>query len=117
MNKVILIGRLTKDPEVRTGGQTDVVRYVLAVDRQGQTKEADFISCVTFGHGAEFAQKYLQKGMKIAVDGHIRTGSYDNKEGRKVYTTDVVVENHEFCEPKKQTEGWEQVDPAEPPFV
>lgn len=117
MNKVVLIGRLTKDPEIRNGS-TLVARYVLAVDRPGKKDEADYISCVAFGKGAEFAEKHLQKGIKIAVEGKIRTGSYDNAEGKKVYTTDVVVENHEFCEPKKRTDAWEEVDPADvPPFM
>lgn len=99
MNKVILIGRLTKDPEVRrTNEGIAVVRYTLAVDYKGKGKEADFISCITFGKSGEFAEKYLRKGTKIAVEGRIQTGSYTNKDGQKVYTTDVVIENHEFCE-------------------
>lgn len=104
MNKVILIGRLTHDPEVKyTQGQnaSAVARYSLAVDRKFKRDgeaNADFIQCVAFGKPAEFAEKYLRKGMKIAVVGRILTGSYTNKEGVKVYTTDVVVEEHEFCE-------------------
>lgn len=101
MNKVILIGRLAADPETRqtqAGGL--VARYRLAVDRQrgkdGQ-READFISCVAFGKSAEFAGKFLHKGIKIAVEGHILTGSYE-KDGVKHYTTDVVIDRHEFCE-------------------
>lgn len=104
MNKVILIGRLTKDPEVRyTNGETPlaIARYSVAVDRQSKEESAaDFIGCVAFGKQGEFAEKYLHKGMKIAVEGRIQTGSYTNKEGKKVYTTDVVVERHEFAESK-----------------
>ena len=108
MNKVILMGRLTRDPDVRwTQGQDQmcVARYTLAVDRrvkrdqQGQT--ADFISCVCFGRGAEFAEKYLKKGVKICAAGRIQTGSYTNRDGQKVYTTDVVIEEQEFAESKK----------------
>ena len=105
MNKVILIGRLTKDPEVRTSGETLIARYTLAVDRRvakGE-KATDFISCVAFTRKAEFAEKYLHKGSKIAITGRIQTGSYTNREGQKIYTTDVVVEDNEFVE-KKQSE-------------
>lgn len=115
MNKVILTGRLTKEPDVRYSAgenQTAVARYTLAVDRkfkrQGDEQTADFINCVTFGKNAEFAEKYLKKGTKIAVTGRIQTGSYVNKDGQKVYTTDVVVEEHEFCESKGQQEKQEQ---------
>lgn len=103
MNKVILIGRLTKDVETRYAGETAVARYSLAVDRKFKKdgeQTADFINCVAFGKQGEFAEKYLKKGMKIAVTGRIQTGSYTNKDGQKVYTTDVVVEEHEFCESK-----------------
>lgn len=100
MNKVVLIGRLVADPEV-----TDkVAKYTLAVDRQFKQEgqpEADFIRCVVFGKGIEFVSKYLHKGMKIAVDGRIQTGSYSKDDGTKVYTTDVIVEHHEFCEGRK----------------
>lgn len=107
MNKVIEIGRLTKDPEVRyssgANGSTAVARYTLAIDRkfkqEGQPN-ADFINCIAFGKLGEFAEKYLHKGVKIAVVGRIQTGSYTNKDGQKVYTTDVVVEEQEFCESK-----------------
>ncbi len=114
MNKVILCGRLTADPDVRHGSDDmTVARYRLAVDRKvarnadGHT-EADFISCVAFRKGAEFAEKYLRKGMKILITGRIQTGSYTNKEGQKVYTTDVVVEDHEFCE--KKADSTDQTD-------
>lgn len=105
MNKVILMGRLTRDPDIRyTQGEnsTAVARYTLAVDRRrtgadGQ-READFIGCVAFGRQAEFAERYLHQGTKIAITGRIQTGSYTNKDGQKVYTTDVIVEEQEFCE-------------------
>jgi len=107
MNNVHLIGRLTRDPDVKYGqganGQTAVARYTLAVDRRYKKEgeqSADFISCVAFGKSGEFAEKYLRKGTKIAITGRIQTGSYTNKDGAKVYTTDVVAEEHEFCESK-----------------
>ncbi len=106
MNKVVLIGRLTKDPEVKYGqGQEPMAmaRYTLAVDRRRgrqQEQTADFISCVAFGKGGEFAEKYLHKGIKIAVTGRLRTGSYTKQDGTKVYTTDVLVDEQEFCESK-----------------
>ena len=106
MNKVILMGRLTRDPEVRySQGENSlaIARYSLAVDRRFKRPgepDADFINCVTFGKAAEFAEKYLKQGTKIAVTGRIQTGSYTNKEGQKVYTTDVVVEEQEFAESK-----------------
>lgn len=107
MNRVVLAGRLTADPDIRhTGGAEDlaVARYRLAVDRRvarnNGEQTADFINCVAFGKRAEFAEKYLRKGIKIMVSGRIQTGSYKDKEGRTVYTTDVVVEEHEFCESK-----------------
>mgnify|MGYP000506095300 FL=1 len=103
MNKVILMGRLTRDPEVRysQGEQaTAIARYTVAVDRRfrrdGDSQTADFIGCVAFGRQAEFAEKYLRKGTKIALTGRIQTGSYTNRDGQKVYTTDVVVEEQEF---------------------
>lgn len=104
MNKVILMGRLTRDPEVRYSqgeNPTAIARYTLAVDRRKKDQSADFIGCIAFGKSAEFAEKYLQKGTKIAVSGRIQTGSYTNKDGQKVYTTDVVVEAQEFAESKK----------------
>lgn len=108
MNKVILMGRLTRDPEVRySQGENSmaIARYTLAVDRRfnrnnGDENSADFIGCVAFGKSAEFAERYLHKGTKIAVTGRIQTGSYVNKDGVKVYTTDVVVEDQEFAESK-----------------
>lgn len=106
MNKVYLIGRLTRDPEVRyTQGENSIAiaRYSLAVDRKIKNDgevDADFISCIAFGRAGEFAEKYLHKGTKIAVAGRIQTGSYTNRDGIKVYTTDVVIEEQEFCEKK-----------------
>lgn len=107
MNKVILMGRLTRDPEVRYSqgeNSTAIARYTLAVDRRRKVdnneQNADFISCVAFGRNAEFAEKYFRQGLKIIVTGHIQTGSYTNKEGHKIYTTDVFVEEQEFAESK-----------------
>ena len=106
MNKVILMGRLTRDPEVRYSqgdSATAIARYTLAVDRRFKRENensADFINCVAFGKSGEFAEKYLRKGIKIAIIGRIQTGSYTNKDGQKVYTTDVVVEEQEFAERK-----------------
>lgn len=105
MNKVILMGRLTRDPEVRysQGEQaTAVARYTLAVDRRGRSQEnsADFIQCVAFGKAAEFAERYLHKGTKIVLTGRIQTGTYTNKDGQRVYTTDIVAEDQEFAESK-----------------
>lgn len=111
MNKVVLMGRLTRDPEVRyISGEnaTAIARYTLAVDRRFKRdgeQSADFINCVVFGKGAEFAEKYLRQGTKIAAVGRIQTGSYTNKDGQKVYTTDVVVEEQEFAESKNSSGG------------
>ena len=112
MNKVILIGRLTRDPEVRySQGEQPmaVARYTLAVDRrfkrESEEQAADFINCVAFGRTGEFAEKYFRKGIKIAVTGRIQTGSYTNKDGQKVYTTDIVVEDQEFAESKNTSGG------------
>ena len=107
MNKVILMGRLTKDPEVRYSqgdDSTAIARYSIAVDRrvraQNGEQAADFINIVAFGKGGEFAEKYLKKGMKVLITGRIQTGSYTNRDGVKVYTTDIVAEDQEFCESK-----------------
>ena len=106
MNKVIICGRLTRDPEMRyTTGEnaTAIARYTLAVDRRfnrNGDNTADFIPCTAFGKSAEFAEKYLRKGTKMIVEGRIQTGSYTNKDGQKVYTTDVIVESQEFAESK-----------------
>ena len=108
MNKVILMGRLTKDPEVRySQGETPmaVARYTLAVDRRqarsnNNEQTADFINCVAFGRAGEFAERYFRQGTKVVVSGRIQTGSYTNRDGQKVYTTEVVVEEQEFAESK-----------------
>lgn len=106
MNKVILMGRLTRDPDIRhSAGEnsTAVARYTLAVDRRYKRDGeagADFISCVAFGRSAEFAQKYFRQGLKVVITGRIQTGSYTNRDGNKVYTTDVAVEDQEFAESK-----------------
>ena len=116
MNKAILMGRLTKDPEVRyyknaKDEDLAIARYTLAIDRRGRHAEgqptADFIPCVAFGKNGEFAEKYFRQGTKIAITGHIQTGSYTNKDGLKVYTTDVIIDEQEFAESKK-SEG--QID-------
>lgn len=109
MNKVVIIGRLTRDPEVRYSNGAEsiaIARYTIAVDRM-KKDEADFIPCIAFGKQGEFAEKYLKKGTKIAIEGRIQTGSYE-KDGVKHYTTDIVVERIEFCESKSQ-------DTQEPP--
>lgn len=114
MNKVILMGRLTREPDVRYSQNADgsmaVARYTLAVDRRrtrnnNDEQSADFISCVAFGRSGEFAEKYLHQGTKIVVTGRIQTGSYTNKDGQRVYTTDVVVEEQEFAESKSAASG------------
>lgn len=106
MNKVILMGRLTRDPDIRTatGENTmTIARYTLAVDRRtrkNNTNEptADFISCVAFGKAAEFIEKYFHQGMRVLITGRIQTGSYTNKDGQKVYTTDVIIDEQEFAD-------------------
>lgn len=122
MNKVILIGRLTDNPDVRYSNKENealaIARYRLAIDRIGEG--ADFISCVAFGKQGEFAEKYLKKGTKVAIEGRIQTGSYD-KDGKKVYTTDVVVERQEFCErkssePSKSEDEFLDVEEGSLPF-
>lgn len=110
MNKAILMGRLTRDPHIsykeqeKTQEQMCIARYTLAVDRRkakNEEQSTDFIGCVAFGRNAEFAEKYLKQGIKIVVTGRIQTGSYTNKDGYKVYTTDVIVEEQEFAESKR----------------
>ncbi|MEF9916748.1 MAG: single-stranded DNA-binding protein [Lachnospiraceae bacterium] len=124
MNKVILIGRLTRDPEVRySQGENSlaIARYTLAVDRRFKRDgeaTADFINCVVFGKSAEFSEKYFRQGLKVVVSGRIQTGSYTNKEGVKVYTTEVVVEEQEFAESKAASEsnaGHYQASPSPSP--
>ena len=121
MNKVILMGRLTRDPEVRYAqgdNANAVARYTLAVDRRFRRdgeQSADFINCVAFGRSAEFAERYLRQGVKIAVTGRIQTGSYTNSDGVRVYTTDVVVENIEFAESKSSDNNNGGYVPADRP--
>ena len=111
MNKVILMGRLTRDPEVRySAGDNSlaIARYTLAVDRRFKRDgeaTADFISCVVFGKQAEFAEKYFRQGIRIVVSGRIQTGSYTNKDGVRVYTTEVIVEDQEFAESRAESEA------------
>ena len=111
MNKVILVGRLTRDPEVRYSqgeNATAVARYTVAVDRRFKRDgepTADFINCVVFGKSAEFAEKYFRQGLRVAISGRITTGSYTNKDGIKVYTTEVTVEEQEFAESKAESEA------------
>ncbi|MDO4649189.1 MAG: single-stranded DNA-binding protein [Eubacteriales bacterium] len=126
MNKAILMGRLTRDPEVRyTQGAEPmaIARYTIAIDRRKRSDGeagADFISCVAFGNRAEFAEKYLRKGTKILLSGHIQTGSYTNRDGQKVYTTDVVVDEQEFAESKVAADNsrsgeTQRTEPVPPP--
>ena len=112
MNKVILMGRLTRDPEVRYSqgeSSTAIARFSLAVDRRfrrdNDEQSADFINCVAFGKTAEFLERYGRKGTKFVLEGRIQTGSYTNKDGQRVYTTDVVVENVEFAESKSSSDN------------
>ncbi len=116
MNKVMLCGRLTRDPEVRYSQgerQMAIARFTLAVDRRGRGRNsqdgseqtADFIQCVSFDRNAEFAEKYLRQGTKVIVTGRLQTGSYTNKDGQRVYTTDVIVEETEFAESKNASQG------------
>ena len=110
MNKAIEIGRLTRDPEVRysQGSNTAVARYTVAVDRKFKREgepTADFIPCVAFGKQAEFAEKYFRKGTKVVISGRITTGSYTNKDGQKIYTTEITVEEQEFAESRAESEA------------
>ena len=122
MNKVELMGRLTRNPDIRyydtqEGAQSCVARYTLAVDRRMARRDqegqqtADFISCIAFGRAGEFAEKYLQQGTKIAITGRIQTGSYTNKDGQKIYTMDVVIEEQEFAESKGSGQDQQQGQP------
>lgn len=122
MNKVILMGRLTRDPDIKymqNEQQTAVARFTLAVDRrfkrQGDDQAADFINCVAFGKTAEFAEGYLKQGTKVVGCGRIQTGSYTNKEGYRVYTTDVVIEELEFAESKKSAQQYDAGSAAQRP--
>jgi single-strand DNA-binding protein len=123
MNKVILLGRLTRNPEVRyTSGKENtqlcIARYTLAIDRRFKTEgqpSADFINCVAMGKNGEFAEKYLKQGTKIALVGRIQTGSYKNDAGQTIYTTDIVTEEIEFAESKKTADSYNPSDVAQPP--
>ena len=126
MNKVILMGRLTRDPEVRYSqgeNSTAIARYTLAVDRRFRRnndgeQSADFIGCVAFGRSAEFAEKYFRQGLKVIVTGRIQTGSYTNKEGQKVYTTEVILDDQEFADSKGAASdmgGYGQSAPSQRP--
>ena len=113
MNKVILIGRMTSDPQITYNGELCIARYTLAVDRQFKKdteQGADFIRCVAFGKTAEWCEKYTEKGLKLAVEGRIQTGSYEDKDGKTVYTTDVIINSQEFVESKK-VQGQPQAEP------
>lgn len=116
------MGRLTRNPEVRYSqgdNASAVARYTLAVDRKFKREgeaNADFINCIAFGKLGEFAEKYLRQGIKIAITGRIQTGSYTNKDGVKVYTTDVVVEEQEFCESKNSSQQSQKQQPAQSPY-
>ena len=121
MNKAVLVGRLTRDPEVRYSqgdNTTAVARYTVAVDRRFKRDgepTADFIPCVVFGRSAEFAEKYFRQGMRVSVSGRIQTGSYTNKDGMKVYTTEVIVEEQEFAESKSASDNAGGFAPADRP--
>ena len=128
MNKVVLVGRLTRDPEVRYSqgdSATAVARYTLAVDRRFKRDNeptADFIPCVVFGRSGEFAEKYFRQGMRVSISGRIQTGSYTNKDGVKVYTTEVIVEDQEFAESRAESEAnrgssFHQAAPSPSPSV
>ena len=114
MNKVILLGRLVREPETRYGGANDsmaVCRYTLAVDKKFKKDgeaTADFINCISFGKTAEFAEKYFAKGLRVAVSGRIQTGSYTNRDGQKIYTTDVVVEEHEIAQSRSEASNQQE---------
>ena len=126
MNNVVLIGRLTRDPELRWSNDLAVARFSIAINRRGKDKGADFPSIVVFGKQAENCEKYLTKGRQVCIQGHLQTGSYTNKEGNKVYTTDVIADRVEFLEwgnrEEKPTnnsgafEGFEAVEDDDVPF-
>ena len=123
MNKVIIMGRLTRDPEIRySQGENSLAigRFTLAVDRKFKRdgeQSADFISCLSFGKAAEFEEKYFKQGTKVVITGRIQTGNYTNKEGQKVYTTEVVVEEQEFAEGKKSSDNEEASKVANDGFL
>lgn len=119
MNKVVLMGRLTSDPDVRQAGDTQVVNFTIAVNRRRKEAEhnADFPRCVAFGKTAELIGKYFRKGSQICVSGHIQTGSYTHRDGYTVYTTDVIVEEMDFVDRKQDNgDGWENAEALDDPF-
>lgn len=121
MNKVILMGRLTRDPEVRysQGSNVAIARYTLAVDRRFRREgeaTADFINCLALGKAAEFTEKYFRQGMRVTICGRIQTGSYTNRDGQKVYTTEAVVEEQEFAESKNKSGAQDNTQPTPPPM-
>lgn len=106
MNVAMVCGNVVRDPDVReTQSGMKIARYMIAVNRRGKTEEADFIPCTVFDRGAEFAEKYIRKGTRLIVRGHIQTGSYTDRDGRRVYTTDVIVDDQEFAGPKHTEES------------
>lgn len=117
MNKCMFMGRLTRDPEIRSNEKTSIARYTIAVERRRKaedgSRESDFIDLVCFGPQADFAEKYLHKGTRMLVTARAQSGSYENAEGKKVYRTDFVVEDQEFAESKRQTSAADDVDPME----
>lgn len=114
MNKVIIIGRFTADPEVRYKDENAVAKFTLAVDRKKKDAGADFPRCVAFGKSAEFIEKYFKKGSKAVVEGRLQTGSYEDKDGKKVYTTDIIVESIEFGESKAASSDSKEAQKANP---
>lgn len=126
MNKFIGIGRLVRDPEIRfsqgkNGEKVCVARFTLAIDRKSKVKageqNCDFLNCIAFGKTAEFVEKYLKMGIKISTEGQVRTSSYTNKEGKKIYTTDIVADSIEFVESKKESQPQPQAQPQAQNFV
>lgn len=119
MNKAVLVGRLTRDPEIRYSQGANAMavgRYTVAVDRRFKRDgepTADFIPCVVFGKSAEFAEKYFRQGMRVSVSGRIQTGSYTNKDGMKVYTTEIIVEEQEFAESKAESSSSREYAPSQ----
>lgn len=119
MNKVVLVGRLTRNPDVKqskTENETRVAAYTLAVPRKWKKDEVDFIRCTSFGKQAEFAEKYFTKGLRVAISGRIETDSYTNKNGDRIFTTEVKVEDQEFAQSKSESDGFINIDQAELPF-
>lgn len=116
MNKVFLMGRLCADPDVRRSAEgKPTARYTLAVDRNKE--ETDYITCVAFSKNAEFAERFLKKGVKIIIEGRMHTGSYTNREGKKVYTTDIIIDRHEFAESKQKVEDTKEPVATREPFM